>query len=1108
MLQATPISGNNQYAAAHYFAEGDDYYGKDEPGQWQGLAAQALGLTGAIDPKLFARMLNGEVPNGQKILRTFNSTSTDKRMGVDFTFSAPKSVSMQALVGGDFRVTQAHDKAVAAALVELEKLVEARRKVDGKSLVETTGAAVIGKFRHELSREKDPQLHTHALVLNMTQRADGAWRAMHNGRLFKAKSHVDAVYQAVMAKELQALGYGIRIVDGIGNFELAHISREQIEAFSARSKVIEDALAEQGKTRATATPLEKQVIALATRKRKEHGDLSVVKQYWVEKSREFGVDYGVIPEAAMVRPRQVQPELARPDQQLPQAGEGQQPGASDGGAGQQGAGADRPAEGVPGPAGPEAGNAGAGLVPADSTPAGPVVPSTTEAGGPGGVGSTAGAPGGGQSPATPQLGPDQSGAPHPAPVIEPWRPSAPGQPNHGQGAQAIDRAAPAGPTSLDRGTELERSSLPKNKSPAMAAIEYAIHHHTEREQVVDRATLLSTAIRRAVGLATPLEIEGALTSLVKKGTVIESAPRFKTVGDQERNSEARTAVGWRQYLIEECAYTSAQARKYVEKAIARGSLVPQEARYTTQRALKREQTILAIEKSGRGAVTPILSALQVERSLVASPANDGQRQAITSILASSDRFIGIQGDAGVGKTFTVKQAVDLIAKAPQIRAEAQLPQGASAVPVETPYRVIAVAPYGNQVKALKEEGLQAHTLASFLATKHKPVDERTLVVLDEAGVVSARQMEQFMRVIERSGARAVLLGDTKQTEAIEAGAPFAQLQASGMATSRISEIQRQSNLVLREAVEHAAAGRMALSVGGVQLLAEQQDPSARRRALVDDYLSRDGSARDKTLIVTGTNEARREINQLTRAGLGLAGQGTVTDTLVRVDTTQAQRRFAPTYKVGMVVEPEKDYQVFGLKRGALYTVAAVEAGNLLVLKDEAGNTHRANPRAATRLSVYTLERTELAVGDTIRINRNDAALDLTNGDRLKVAKIEPGQVTLQAPPAAGEAQGRQVVLPLAKPLHLEHAYSSTVHSAQGLTTDRSLLDIDTKSRTTSMNLWYVAISRARQEAHVYTNARTELPAAISRQFTKTLAMPVQAERLQMRGKGLDGPALS
>lgn len=114
-------------------------------------------------------------------------------------------------------------------------------------MLERSGNLVIGKFRHEMSRAKDPQMHTHAVVMNMTRRSDGKWRALRNDDIYKIQPQVDAMYKGILACELRALGYEIRVLDNQGNFELAHISRDQIEAFSSRSKVIEDALAKDGK---------------------------------------------------------------------------------------------------------------------------------------------------------------------------------------------------------------------------------------------------------------------------------------------------------------------------------------------------------------------------------------------------------------------------------------------------------------------------------------------------------------------------------------------------------------------------------------------------------------------------------------------------------------------------------------------------------------------------------------------------------------------------------------------------------------------------------------------------------------------------------------------
>ncbi|KDR27188.1 MobF family relaxase [Caballeronia zhejiangensis] len=985
MLNVTPIRGNNQYAAAHYFSAADDYYAKENPGEWQGEGARHLGLTGPIEQAQLSRLLDGQLPNGERIQTTFDPIDNKKRMGLDLTFSAPKSVSMQALVAGDREVIAAHDCAVTRALEQVEQLAEARKKIKGKSYRERTGNMVIAKFRHEMSRAKDPQLHTHSVVMNMTRRADGAWRALSNEDIFRVQHEVDAIYKAELATGLQAIGYSIRLVDDKGNFELAHVSRDQIEAFSARSRVIEEALAIEGKTRASATTLEKQVIALATRPRKDESDREIVKQYWVEKSRELGIDYG--------------PHSHLDGRTYEASGGRKRRGRVDGGKTGDGAGS-RLSNSI-----------------------------------------------------------DARG---------------------GNNAEAGEH---------DR---VAATSLPAGLTPAQAVVQYAINHLTEREAVVRESALTATALRRSVGLAGPDGVRAEIKRLVGRGALIEAVPAYRMA--DRKDGPALSVAGWKSYLQELKSWSNKQTQQYVTNAIKQGSLVPAEKRYTTQQALAREKAVLAIERTGRGAVAPILTAAAVRTALEHSTLNTGQRSAVETIVATSNRFVGIQGDAGTGKTYTVNQAVTLIKQASA---------------VSEGYRTVALAPYGNQVKALKNEGLEAHTLASFLWSKEKPVDCKTIIVLDESGVVGARQMEQLMRTVERAGARMVLIGDTKQTEAIEAGKPFAQLQYDGMQTTRISEIQRQKDHELKTAVGHAAEGHVAQSLAHLKHVEELKEPTERHRAIVNDFVALTEAERRGTLIVAGTNEARREINRMVRESLALAGNGREFDTLTRVDLTQAQRRFAPSYQSGMVIQPEKDYQKAGLMRGEMYRVKEALPGNALVLARQDGTTATINPRKVTQLSVYRLERAELSVGDIVRINRNDADRDLTNGDRMRVAGVVwgvsgvSGIVRLESVEQRDGRPVRSLELPTHRPLHLEHAYASTVHSSQGLTNDRTLIALDTKSRTTSMNLYYVAISRARYEARVYTDSVKALPAAIARRFDKTTALAIQREReLKRRGGGM------
>jgi ATP-dependent exoDNAse (exonuclease V) alpha subunit len=137
-----------------------------------------------------------------------------------------------------------------------------------------------------------------------------------------------------------------------------------------------------------------------------------------------------------------------------------------------------------------------------------------------------------------------------------------------------------------------------------------------------------------------------------------------------------------------------------------------------------------------------------------------------------------------------------------------------------------------------------------------------------------------------------------------------------------------------------------------------------------------------------------------------------------------------------------------------------------------------------KLCVYEPERAELAAGDRVRITRNDAARDLANGDRFTVAAVSATAIIL--------TDGRrQVELPADRPLHVDHAYATTVHSSQGLTADRVLIDASTRSRTTSKDVFYVAISRAQHEARVYTDDRAKLPFTVERERRKHAAMDLE-----------------
>ena len=291
--------------ALHYFSQ-DNYYTEHqglEESEWFGKGAEALGFAGKVDKQEFFEALNGKL-DGQELGKWVRNGATgekelDHRPGIDITFSAPKSVSVIAEVDGSREVREAHEGAVKTALGYIEReLSYTRQMEDGELNSVQTGNLVVGMFRHNTSRDLDPQTHTHAIVMNATKRQDGEWRSLTNDEIYKAQRVIGAIYNAGLADRLQALGYELRRTDDKGNFEVAGISREQIEHFSQRRAGMEAAMKERGIDINRATPLQKEAAALATRARKTDVDHKALIADWKQRAKDVGIDFDAIQQQA------------------------------------------------------------------------------------------------------------------------------------------------------------------------------------------------------------------------------------------------------------------------------------------------------------------------------------------------------------------------------------------------------------------------------------------------------------------------------------------------------------------------------------------------------------------------------------------------------------------------------------------------------------------------------------------------------------------------------------------------------------------------------------------------------------------------------------------
>ncbi|ADW71403.1 MobF family relaxase [Granulicella tundricola] len=259
-------------------------------GEWQGKLAETFGLSGYIDAGQFARLSEGRHPvTGEQLVKhrtskeyiTADGTTVkpvEHRAGWDATFSAPKSVSLTALVGGDDRVREAHRAAVTVALDELQHYTQAR--IGGNNAAETTGKFIVAKFEHDTARPVDgyaaPQLHTHAVVFNMTQRDNGDTRALQERGMFDTQQFATAIYQSELTFRLRNLGYEIE-AGRSGAPEIKGYTHAYLEASSPRSQQIREYLESTG----FQGPAAAQIAAHDTRDKKEiHSTAEVIAAHY------------------------------------------------------------------------------------------------------------------------------------------------------------------------------------------------------------------------------------------------------------------------------------------------------------------------------------------------------------------------------------------------------------------------------------------------------------------------------------------------------------------------------------------------------------------------------------------------------------------------------------------------------------------------------------------------------------------------------------------------------------------------------------------------------------------------------------------------------------
>ena len=287
------------YHQAEFTAKEQNYWSQRGviAGEWQGRLVAQFGLAETVSAEDFAKLSQGQHPQTcEQLVRQRASyeyqdadgktiKTMEHRAGWDATFSAPKSVSLTALVGGDERVREAHRESVRVALDQLEHYTQAR--IGGNHPPETTGKFVVAKFEHDTARPVDgyvaPQLHTHAVVFNVTERDNGQPRAIQPQSLFASQQFATAIYQSELTYRLRHFGYEIT-TGRSGAPEIKGYTQEYLDASSPRSQQIREYLERTGRSGKEAA----EIAAHSTRDRKEiHSPGEVMAAH-----RKLAADFG------------------------------------------------------------------------------------------------------------------------------------------------------------------------------------------------------------------------------------------------------------------------------------------------------------------------------------------------------------------------------------------------------------------------------------------------------------------------------------------------------------------------------------------------------------------------------------------------------------------------------------------------------------------------------------------------------------------------------------------------------------------------------------------------------------------------------------------------
>jgi DNA transposition AAA+ family ATPase len=538
----------------------------------------------------------------------------------------------------------------------------------------------------------------------------------------------------------------------------------------------------------------------------------------------------------------------------------------------------------------------------------------------------------------------------------------------------------------------------------------------------------------------------------------------------ERNSTVDERVLLREALIRGRGRVQLDGlRAEVDSRVQAGDLIRQGEKVASKETLQMEREFTSWALVGRDKCRPLGDASELDPEL-----SEEQRQAVQTLLQSTGRVAVLQGDAGTGKTTALREVVKGIE--------------------QTGERLFACAPSSGAADVLRRELTEdADTLQQLLVNERLQRSMQGRVILvDEAGLISVRQMRDLCRIAKANGNRLILVGDTKQHSSVEAGDALRAIQKyCEVETATLKTIRRQLDAAYRKAVSFLAQRKPLQAFEQLEKLGAVKECRSSESLLnkaAEDYVKTVQAGKSCLVISPVWSDIHAFTDQV-RVKLKEAGfirnEERPLSAFASYQWTKAERKEAANYRPGDVLVFHKETNAFA--KGESVRVVESQDRNILVERTN-GERQGLAPHRQGGFDVGLEREISISVGEKLLLRGNLKSAKLQNGDIVEVASWgADGSIELK--------DGRTLPAGFRQ---FSHGYAATSHAAQGKTVDRGILIVSEEGvKAANLRQCYVSNSRFRETQAIYVNDRQAARDAMSTEEERQLAMELIGQRAGM-----------